>query len=103
MKKVYESLNTMMVGHLKNLLMIEGIPSFTKNEYGSAERISVNECWYEIWIENDTQYDEAEKIIKEALSDDSVSGPDWICPNCQEVNEYQFSLCWNCGKENPNT
>ena len=102
MRKVYESLNTMMIGHLKNLLMTEGIPSFTKNEYGSAGRIPANECWEEIWIENDTQYDDAEKIIKEALSDDSASGPDWVCPNCQEANEYQFALCWNCGKENQN-
>ncbi len=103
MRKVYESLNTMMIGHLKNLLMTEGIPSFTKNEYSSAGRIPANECWEEIWIENDTQYDDADKIIKEALSDDSASGPDWVCPNCQEVNEYQFALCWNCCKENPNT
>ena len=103
MRKVYESLNTMMIGHLKNLLMTEGIPSFTKNEYGSAGRIPANECWEEIWIENDTQYDDAEKIIKEALSDDSASGPDWVCPRCQEVNEYQFALCWNCGKEIPKT
>ena len=103
MRKVYESLNTMMIGHLKNLLMTEGIPSFTKNEYGSAGRIPANERWEEIWIENDTQYDDAEKLIKEALSDDSASGPDWVCQNCQEVNEYQFALCWNCGKKNPNT
>ena len=103
MRKVYESLNTMMIGHLKNLLMTEGIPSFTKNEYGSAGRIPANECWEEIWIENDSQYDDADKLIKKALSDDSASGPDWVCPNCQEVNEYQFALCWNCSKENPNT
>jgi hypothetical protein len=78
MRKVYEPLNTIMIGHLKNLLMTEGIPSFTKNEYGSAGRIPANECWEEIWIENDTQYDDADKIIKEALSDDSASGPDCV-------------------------
>jgi len=102
MKKVYESLDFTMIGHFKNLLMIEGIPSFTKNEHlaGGAGLIPQNECWYEIWIENDTQYDETGKLIKAALSDDSSSGPDWECPNCKEVNEYQFALCWNCGKEN---
>ena len=100
MKKVYESLDSIMIGHLKNILVTEGIPSFLKNEYGSSERIPVNESWYEIWIEDDSQYDEADKLIKEALSEDSPSGPDWICPNCKEVNEYQFSMCWNCGKEN---
>ncbi len=64
MKKAYESLDFATIGHFKNLFMIEGIPSFIKKEHlaGLAGRIPQNECWYEIWIENDTQYDEAKKI-----------------------------------------
>ena len=101
MRKIHESLDFALTGHFRNLLVFEGIPAVIKNEFlavGAGE-IPQNECWYEIWIEDDAQYEEADKIIKAALSADVVTGPDWICPHCQEVNEYQFALCWNCGEQ----
>jgi hypothetical protein len=101
MKKVYEALDPLMVGHIKNLLENEGISCITKNEYlaSAAGEIPPSECWLEIWVENDFQYDDADKIIKTALADGFPSGPPWICTNCSEENEHQFSACWNCGKE----
>jgi hypothetical protein len=103
LKKVYEALDHLMVGHIKNLLENEGIGCIIRNEYlgSAAGEIPPSECWLEIWVENDLQYDDAEKLIKIALSDDYPSGPEWICPNCGEENENQFFECWNCGKEKP--
>jgi hypothetical protein len=104
MKKVYEALDPLMVGHFKNLLENEGINCFTKNEFLSSAmgEIPPSECWKEIWIEDDLQYDDAEGIIKAALSENPSQGPEWVCPNCGEENEYQFSICWNCSKETLN-
>jgi|WetSurMetagenome_2_1015567.scaffolds.fasta_scaffold528457_1 hypothetical protein len=103
MKKVYEGLDPLMVGLIKNILENEGISCITRNEYlaSAAGEIPPSECWLEIWVENDLQYDDAEKIIKTVLSDDLPSGPEWVCPNCGEENENQFSECWNCGREKP--
>ena len=103
MKKVYEAVDPLMVGHIKNLLENEGISCITKNEYLSSAigEIPPSEAWLEIWVENDVQYDDAEKIIKNALTDDFLSGPAWVCTNCGEENENQFSECWNCGRERP--
>jgi len=103
MKKVYETLDPLIVGHFKNLLENESIHCVTRNEYlaSAAGGIPPSECWYEIWVENDLQYDDAKRIIKTALSNEFPSGPAWVCPNCGEENEYQFSECWNCGKEKP--
>jgi hypothetical protein len=101
MKKVYEALDPLMVGHVKNLLEDEGISSITRNEYlrSAIGEVPPSECWLEIWVEDDSQYDDAVKIIKSALDDDIPSGPVWVCPNCGEENESQFSECWNCGRD----
>jgi len=74
----------------------------TRNEFlaSAAGGIPPVECWYEIWVTNDEQYDEAKKIIQEALSRKEPSGgPKWTCATCGEINEHQFTGCWNCGKE----
>jgi hypothetical protein len=78
MKKVYEAIDPLMVGHIKNILENEGIDCITRNEYlaSAAGEIPPSECWLEIWIENDFQYDDADKIIKTLLSDDLTSGPE---------------------------
>ncbi len=101
MKKVYETLDPLMFGYLQNLLLNEGIDCATKNEYlpRVAGAVPQDECWYEIWVTNDQQYDNAKKIIQDVLSGDNPTGPQWICPKCGEKNEYQFSVCWNCGKD----
>jgi hypothetical protein len=103
MKKVYETLDPLMFGHFKNLLENESIPCVTRNEYlaSAAGGLPPTECWYEIWVENDLQYDDAEKIIKTALSEELPSSPPWICSKCGEENEIQFSECWKCGSEKP--
>jgi rubrerythrin len=103
MKKVFESADYLMIGHLKNLLMNEGIQCRSRNEYlaAAAREIPLSETWYEIWVEEDSQVEEAERIIKTALSDEYPSGPEWTCPGCGEVQEYQFTVCWNCGREKP--
>ena len=102
MKKVYEASDPLMVGHVKNVLENEGIGCITRNEYlaGAAGGIPPSECWYEIWVTNDEQYEDAKNLIQNALSktEPSVS-PRWTCANCGEMHEHQFTTCWKCGKE----
>jgi hypothetical protein len=90
-----------MFGYLKNLLLNEGINIATGNEYlpRVAGAVPVSECQYELWVSNDLQYDDARTIIQNVLSDDTPTGPQWVCRNCGEENESQFTLCWNCGRE----
>ena len=103
MKKIYESADGLMVGHIKNLLVNEGIQFVIRNEYlaNIVGGIPPNECWYEIWVTNELQYDEAKMIIESALSNEEASYPHWLCPDCGEEHESQFSTCWKCGKEKP--
>jgi hypothetical protein len=103
MKKVYESADGLMVGHIKNLLISGGIQSVIKNEYlaNAIGGIPPNECWYEIWVTNELQYDDAKKIIENALSNEEGPNLPWICPGCGEEHESQFTVCWKCGREMP--
>ncbi|MBN1879429.1 DUF2007 domain-containing protein [bacterium] len=105
MKKVYETLDPLVLGHFKNLLENENISCMTRNEYlaSAAGGLPPTECWYEIWVDNDRQYNDAKKIIETALSDEVPSGPPWICSNCGEENENHFTECWKCGWEKPIT
>lgn len=100
MKKVYASEDRLMVGHIKNLLEDQGFHCIIRNEHlqGVAGEIPPIECWPEIWVAEDSQYEEAGKMVEAALASPVTSGPTWKCHDCGEVLEHQFSECWNCGK-----
>ena len=99
MKKVYASQDRLMINHFKNILNIEGIPCVIKNEYLTMAmgEIPLNECWLELWVEKDLQWEKAQTVIEEALNSEVAAGPNWKCLKCGEEIEPQFAECWNCG------
>ncbi len=102
MKKVYSSENSMMAGHIKSLLELEGIPCIIKNENlaGAMGELPLNECWPEVWIRDDLSYDNAMHILKDILAPENVASQSWHCA-CGEEIEGQFFACWNCGSYKP--
>lgn len=100
MKKVYASQDRLMLGHLKNVLVNEGLECITKNEHltGVMGEIPLNECWLEIWVTEDANYDRAKEIIDRALTSGPSTGPEWECSGCGEKHDSQFTECWNCGR-----
>ena len=100
MKKVYSSQDSLMIWHLKNILENHGIHPMLKGEYlgGVAGEVPPIECWPELWVVEDSQYDQARKIIETALSSKGSTSQPWKCPGCSEEIEGQFTECWNCGK-----
>ena len=98
MKKIYSSQDRLMTGHMKNILENEEIECIIKNEHLSSilGEIPPIECWAEVWIVGDSQYDRAFQIVEEALTDQETIQSTWICPQCSEELEGQFTECWNC-------
>ena len=98
MRKVYGSQLAPMVGHLKNVLESHGINCLIKNDLGGAAgEIPPIECWPELWILDDYQFDEASAIVSAASLENSVAPKGrWIC-SCGEELEGQFTDCWRCG------
>ena len=86
-----------MVHHYRNLLESEGIRAEIRNEIldSVAGRVPFQETWPELWVVNDLDYDRAKQLIK-GVPEESPSHS-WRCPTCQEENEGQFAVCWQCG------
>lgn len=53
-----------------------------------------------VWVENNIDYLKALKIKEEYELSDTMpdaSKENWMCPDCGEEHEGQFTACWNCG------
>jgi len=58
------------------------------------------EAWPELWVE-ERDFASAQQLLDEFLHEPVSKLPDWICPDCGEHVEGQFSACWRCGAERP--
>ncbi len=103
MKKVYECDNVMLAGHIHSLLQSNRIDCHVRNMNlsGGIGELPINECWPEVWVNDDRDYELAQKLISHVL-EPTQAGTDWIC-SCGENIEGQFEVCWSCGKDRPIT
>lgn len=88
----------MIIFNLKNVLEGAGIAVVVMNEFasGGAGDLATFDTWPELWVEDDSQFERAESILKNNLSD--AKDNYWYCRGCQEKNDASFELCWNCGR-----
>jgi hypothetical protein len=93
-KRVFSSFNLQIVHHARNLLAAQGIRAVVKNEILSSAmgELPPAECQAELWIENESDFEEAQAILHHRDHD----GPDWTC-GCGERLGAQFTQCWSCG------
>ena len=74
MKKILCNENRMIVYNLKNVLQGEGIETRVVNEFaaGGAGDLATFDTWPELWIEDEGQITEAEKIITKILNSNAT-------------------------------
>jgi putative signal transducing protein len=98
-KKVYSSDNFIMAGHVHSLLQANDIECHLRNMNltGAIGELPLNECWPEVWVNNESDFNAAERLIKTALST-AEQNKAWQC-QCGESIEGQFEVCWSCGNE----
>ncbi|NMP17404.1 DUF2007 domain-containing protein [Thalassotalea sp. Y01] len=103
--KIYSHESLWQVHHLKNLLEAENIGCFIRNDNMTslAGEVPATECWPELWLKDERQLTIAESIIKQLNQTPDPQLTKWRCENCQEVNEGQFAICWQCGNMAPKT
>lgn len=96
MKLIYTNENRYLVHNIQNLVENADIEIMLKNEFaaGAAGDLVPHETWLELWVVNDSDYDQAMRTIESAFS--SNSDPNWVCKNCHEKNDASFEFCWNC-------
>jgi hypothetical protein len=93
-REIFSHPDVTRVGYCKSLLDEAGIPCFVQNEntigaVGAAFPPSL--C-----ITNDSDYDEAVRLLKSRQFAPAADDADWTCPACSEKNPGNFELCWNC-------
>jgi hypothetical protein len=98
MKRVYRAASLLQVAHARNVLITAGIRCEMRNQYlaGAMGDLPMMETWPQLYVE-----DEDEQYALSALSRASAAavGAPWICDECQEQLEPQFTCCWRCGCE----
>ena len=69
-----------------------------KNEYiqGASGEVPPHETLPEIWLLDNTQEEQALKLVNELEDDLRTGDADWTCQSCNETNESPFMICWNC-------
>ncbi len=100
MIKLYSHQNSTIVYQLKGVLESYDILCEIRNEKlaGVVGPYPPFDTWIELWIFDDTRYDEAKQILDEVLSSEETTGKSWKCSKCGEESESQFTECWNCGE-----
>ena len=96
MKRVFRAASLLEVAHARNVLTAAGIDSELRNQYlaGALGDLPMLETWPQVWVE-----DALESAALSALQNAATAPPgaSWVCSQCGEELEPQFTTCWRCG------
>jgi hypothetical protein len=98
MRKVYSHHDRFRIWQIKQLLEQHGIPCFIKNEFaiGAMGELSPFDVLPEVWLTDDDWLAKAQRTIEDFEAQPELKIP-WLCEQCQETNDANFELCWQCG------
>ncbi|WP_299081012.1 DUF2007 domain-containing protein [uncultured Paraglaciecola sp.] len=101
MERVYSHHDRFRIFQVKQLLEELGIPCFVKNEFaiGAIGELSPMDVMPEVWISDPEWLPKAQQFIADFQAQPLNVFP-WICTTCNETNEANFELCWQCGQDN---
>ncbi len=100
MRLSYKHENRGLVYSVKNILSMHGIECHIKNDFGNTmgAEFGIGNTLLELWVVNDEDYERALHIIENEIQHPQAQAP-WKCKSCDEENDGQFALCWNCQSE----
>jgi len=86
---------------LKGLLEEADIRCMIRNEYLSSAmgEIPFLETSPELWILNDEDYSRAREVLENWRTTRIEHNDPWVCGDCGETIEGQFTSCWQCGRD----
>ena len=113
MQHVYTARDEMDANFVTGLLRQEGIEAIVQGQ-------ALGEVWGglplsdkslpTVWVP-EADAERARPVVEEYRRTDEANAVDdaerpratWVCPNCGERVEEQFTQCWKCGHARPNT
>ena len=98
MKRVYRAASLIQVAHARNVLIAAGVECELRNVYlaGAMGELPMMETWPQLYV-NDGDERYALSLLARAAK--ATDGAPWICEQCGESLEPQFTTCWRCGHE----
>ena len=101
MRKVFSSNELSETVLIRDALLHRGVAATIQNEFSGRTAVPEFRPPAEVWVTNDHDYDDARRIVVDALAtiDDESDAKPWTCSNCREENPQSFDICWNCAKE----
>jgi len=102
MKHVYTAFNLIDAQMIKDHLVSAGFDAIIKGEYlmGAVGELPANTS-PTVWVLDDEDCDRAKALIKsyqQNRPEDQIHQSVWLCPQCEETIDPQFTQCWNCGE-----
>jgi cytochrome c556 len=104
MQKFYSDYNQVKVRQIKAILDDAGIPCFMKNEFiqGASGEVPPHETLPEIWLRDNSWEAKAQRLVDELEKElAEYADIEWTCEGCEEQNEGQFMICWQCQHDRP--
>ena len=80
---------------LKSAMEGEGINCVVRNELLSF----ATDQGLELWVVDDQDYSKAKEIVDNWEGSVAEPHASWVCAQCRETIEGQFTSCWKCGRE----
>jgi hypothetical protein len=102
MKRIYTAKNPIDAHLLKGVLETQDIQTEVKGDFmwSFLGELPVSPDFLpNVWVINDEDYEKAMEIVSDFESKE-MSSPEveeWKCAKCNEINEGQFTECWQCG------
>lgn len=96
MKRVFRAASLLQVAHARNVLIAAGIESELRNQYlaGALGDLPMLETWPQLLVADELESAALRALEKAAAA---PSGTPWVCAQCGEQLEPQFTSCWRCG------
>ena len=99
--KVFTSQSLAEVELMRSVLEDNGIASIIRNEFTQIGRgdIPFTDTWPELWLIHAADQSQAVAVLRAIRDAGNTQSATWICPDCGETIEGQFSSCWSCQSE----
>ena len=106
MKQVHVAKHAPEAHLVRGFLESNGVAAVVRGEFLTSGwgELPVDVC--AVWIVDDAQYAQAQALLVAFLRGDlarAYRGQGWLCPQCGEQLEGQFTACWKCGVGKPST
>jgi hypothetical protein len=99
MRRLAQAPNLAIATLWVHLLREDGVGASVQREYlgAAAGQLPPDQCLPEVWIEDDRQFELAERLLYELRHRPQRR---WLC-RCGELVEGGFEQCWRCGAPMP--